>query len=88
MENKDTTTNNNITNNISIKTNPFTTIFGIVFMLVGIGVIVLPIFYTAKTDIPEWTGWALSGLGLILLFAPDKLINGLGKIVDRKSDTL
>lgn len=88
MENIPQIKTTNITNNISVKTNPFTTIFGIVFMLIGIAVIILPIFYTVKTAIPVWTGWALSGLGLILLFAPDKLIGGLGKLVDRKSEQL
>ena len=77
-----------IINNISVKKNPYTTIFGIVIILVSIGVIIAPIFITEKTSLPTWSGWALLGIGILLLFAPDKLIGGLGKLADKKSDSL
>ena len=79
---------NTIVNNISVTKNPFTTIFGGLFIILGIGLIIIPAFMVEKTPIPVWSGWALAGIGILLLFAPDKLIGGLGKLVDKKSQEL
>ena len=65
-------------------------IIGCILFVIGLMIYVLPIFIDVKKDYTEmWYipfGFSVSGIGFLLI--PDKIITGLGKIIDRKSDSI
>lgn len=75
--------------NLNPKQNPITTVFGILFLLVGLLIYSLPLFIEVKKDFTEswYTPLIPIGLGVILLFSPDSLVNGIKRIIETKTQT-
>ncbi len=65
-------------------------IIGCILLSIGLMIYVLPIFVTVHKDYTDmWAiPWSFIGSGIAFLLIPDKIITGLGKIIDRKSDSL
>lgn len=76
-----------IMNNMNPQKNPFTSILGIVFLVLGLGAIVAPTF-GIEVKMEAWLVYAfiLGGAGLLLI--PDDLKGALSKIVNKKADSI
>lgn len=86
MEAEETKSKTTIINNVNIKSNPFTTVLGIVITLVAIGMLVVPMFLETKTIVPYYIIGITGAVGIFLVFAPDKLIGILSKVIDKKTE--
>lgn len=74
--------------NIDPKKNPYTTILAVIFLTIGIGSYVMPIFLTVKEDLKDWVKIMFLVGGIMFLFAPDTIIDVLKKFIGRKADEI
>lgn len=74
--------------NINIKENPVTTILGVILLLVGIGIFIIPLFIVLKAEVVIYIPIGISIIGLCLLLIPDDLKGALSKLVNRKADSI
>jgi hypothetical protein len=81
---------NNMLENANPKTNPITTILGIVMCTIALCMWVAPMFVTLKKDISDsWyipTGILMAGL--LLIIAPDKVGAAISKFMDKEADKI
>lgn len=75
-------------NNIDPKMNPITTLVGVVFLVIGLGTILMPIYTQPLNDIDVWFKIGFIAIGLAFLFSPETLIDSLKKFISRKSEEL
>lgn len=74
--------------NIDPKKNPWTTIIGIVFLVIGLGTILMPLYAKPENDISEILKYIflVSGVGLVL--APEAIINIFFDWIKRKLSSI
>ena len=87
----------NITENINPKRNPYTSIFGVLFLLSSIVMTfvkyIVPVFFVLKQEVP-FEGWHILIVvlvGLLLIFMNDayfaRIFNRADKFAGKKTDT-
>jgi len=74
-----------------MKNSPITNILGILFLSLCLFIYIFPIFTDVKKDYTE-DAWYVPLIFLVIgvsfLLIPDELIKGLGKLINKKADTL
>ena len=64
-----------ISKNTNLKNNPITTLIGFIFSLVGLGMLIIPMFYTVKTSLEWYVPSALIVMGAVLIVSPDDFLS-------------
>jgi uncharacterized membrane protein YkgB len=74
--------------NIDPKTNPKTTIIGGILFIIGLALLLMPLFATPRAELPDYVKWIFLVAGFGLLLAPDTILAVFTKVVNKKSDQL
>lgn len=71
-----------LTENASIKKNPYTTVIGFIMILAAVALFIIPYFMDLKQEVDSFKLTVLGAIGLLLVLAPDKLIG----IIEKKAE--
>ena len=74
-----------------MKNSPITNTLGIIFLIFGFGLYVLPIFFEVKKDYTDdawYVPLIMIAVGVCFILIPDYVIKGLIKLVERKSNDI
>lgn len=77
-----------IRKNCSVKTNPLTTVLGLLFVFVALALFIVPVFYEVKSSTEWFVPASIGILGLVLIGSPDTVFDSLSNLVKRKGDNL
>lgn len=76
--------------NANPQLNPITTTLGTLLVLIAMCIWIAPMFFEVKQDYRD--AWYIpTGIfcaGVLFVLAPDKLVTGIGKVMDKGSDKL
>lgn len=77
-----------VANNLNPKSNPITTIFGAILFVIGLALLLMPLFVAPKAVLPTYATWIFLVVGFGLILVPDSILTVFTKVVNKKSDQL